>query len=865
MLNPKRGWPLAISGLLLAFIFCHLTTSAKWTAEFTAPQGTNPSVGKYEKVELGVDLPEEINCAVNAFLDSRKGECWDQNMINWTECNNLDPQKGMLNPFAQEDVNLKAVFTSPTGKTTRRYGFFYRRFVRLNKHTPPAGIPDGYDSWQEVSTDYHWRIRFAPDEIGQWSVNVFLEVPNYNINQQLPTTLFFNVVPSNKKGYVSAVPNRKYLKYEETGESFFGTGENIPSGNFYGMHKNPNQPLGNWCSNYDVLKSFNTEMNRYIDELASAGGKLFRVVLENIGYSPEWEQLGCYDCRQGAAWEFDQILEKVEGLDMYINLWFQGHAEFKNPHPWCGLPLYAWDNHPYKIGLSLTDPKEFFRNADAIHMFKRRLRYIDSRWGYSPHVLSYELLSEANETYPTSDLYASPQLQLEMQDWMREMSDYIRNDLTENRKRHLITTSFAQGYYIQTPGIQYPVWGLPNMDLINIHYYHPFEGTNYITRSNIVDGLWNQYHKPIMFNELGSSHRHRMEAFTDMNQHNNIWATSMMGNYSCGFNWYVYESHMVDRQFYKDLKPLTDFMQGIDLAGFDWTPKKSKSHYPSVANDWIENFYNTNKLTYSDQAFGWAHNRSYYGYNLNLSPDNAAYFGNNIPREVRSGDSLNNQLTATVHGKLRYTNFERCQFTTNPLQLNNDYPITNWPGSKYLVGCISDPGNNTTKYIPLINYAFMDPMRPMVACKVLLEGMKPRRHFRIDWYNTRVSGSPILTNYAQADPTGNLNIEVPATDYVCRDWAYKVEMLPLKAEPVYASKLTVYPNPTSGRVEVDLGGLVTEEGLLEVINTTGQVVFERKVDQVAQCEIDLSDHPKGVYFLRFTSNHNKQTQKLVLQ
>lgn len=873
MFSLKSEWFRAILGPVCILLIACCPLSATWNADIISPQDPNPSVGKYEKLELGVNLPSMINCAVKDYLENESGKCWDQDMINWNTCAITLPTSMWLNPFAPEDISLKAVFTSPTGKTTRRYGFFYRDFERaliLEDPSCPEIEGNEYNSWREVPTDYRWRIRFSPDEVGAWTVNVFLEVPNpnYNLSLQLPNSLTFNCTQSTKKGYVTTELNRQHLRYEDDESTFFGTGENLPFGEFMGMHKNPLSTCGNWCTEHDVLYQYNTEMNEYLDELHATGANMARITMNAPGYSPEWEQLGCYDCRQGAAWEFDQILEKADNLGIYIMLFIQGHGEFKDDVNWCSQFLYNWSNNPYLSINGLTGPSKFYGSQEARNYFKRRLRYIDARWGYSPAILSYELVSEADDVFAVKeDYYTNTQYQLDFKNWMSEMTDYVRNDLLENRKRHLLTASYTQLY--EPAAVTHNIWGLPNVDLVCLHYYHPHEATNYRTRFQLQHDMWNIYFKPVMFNEMGSSHSHRIEAFTDMNLHNNVWATTMMGGFSCGFNWYANEIHQDDKNFQRVLVTLTDFMEGENLADYQWFAKKSKSFSPPEAFNWIENFYMTSESLDAKKVIGWAHNRSYYAQNLNYHPDNVATLGPNFTREVESGDSLYNEITTLVHGKLRYTDEERCRFLNDPLDLTNDYPSTNWPisGSPDLISCTA---LGSPKDVPNYDNKLYDPMIPKPACYIDLVGLLPAEDYQTDFYNTRVSGPPVSSYTATTTANGELYVLMPATDYDHRDWAYKTYQVtsPIKkasGDSAPSWHFDLHPNPSQGLVMVDFANPVKEELTLQVLNPIGQVVWEQKIDQVVQYEIDLSNHPRGVFFVRLGNSEYSQTQKLILQ
>lgn len=76
----------------------------------------------------------------------------------------------------------------------------------------------------------------------------------------------------------------------------------------------------------------------------------------------------------------------------------------------------------------------------------------------------------------------------------------------------------------------------------------------------------------------------------------------------------------------------------------------------------------------------------------------------------------------------------------------------------------------------------------------------------------------------------------------------------------------VYPNPTSGKVKINLP--VAKQGCdINVINVLGQVVRTAKASAVTTGEtltLDLSDLQKGVYFVNIVVGAEKHTQKIIV-
>ncbi|MCB0637383.1 MAG: T9SS type A sorting domain-containing protein [Lewinella sp.] len=69
---------------------------------------------------------------------------------------------------------------------------------------------------------------------------------------------------------------------------------------------------------------------------------------------------------------------------------------------------------------------------------------------------------------------------------------------------------------------------------------------------------------------------------------------------------------------------------------------------------------------------------------------------------------------------------------------------------------------------------------------------------------------------------------------------------------VTTSHLQAYPNPTTGAVTVNLAGYLEQSATLEVVNTFGQLIVQRRLGVIESGteQVDLSAQPAGVYLLR---------------
>jgi hypothetical protein len=74
-----------------------------------------------------------------------------------------------------------------------------------------------------------------------------------------------------------------------------------------------------------------------------------------------------------------------------------------------------------------------------------------------------------------------------------------------------------------------------------------------------------------------------------------------------------------------------------------------------------------------------------------------------------------------------------------------------------------------------------------------------------------------------------------------------------------SQRLTIYPNPTTGLFTIEG---VQEKAMVKVFNTFGVSVFESELSLPAQ--VDLSNRPKGIYFIRMETETDFYFKKIVL-
>ncbi len=587
-------------------------------------------VPKFEKMEIGIGLKQELQDKIENYLAN--------------SCNTQ--QDNCINPFNDEEISLEITLNPPSGNSFTKYGFYMKDYQILADGIV-AGFLDGYE---EVPTNYPWKIRIAPDELGEWSYSVkaFLGVGQTHV--QIPGEYLgsFQCSESNNKGFIEVGENSRYLRYSGTHESFFVIGENIESHWLNPIIANNNYPL-------------------WLQQLHENGGNYFEsyMLSHNIGF--EREQLNNYANdytwvyydflnegwgqgsgnsimpnqtlnRQMNAWELDRLLVLAKSLDIKVQIQNGNSGTFPYPDMLVGKTPEeiqdvlnsgdggAWMNNdwmnncyntnslnPNADNEEITDVVkyiDYLTSPMARKFLKKQYRYISSRWGYSTALSTYELSGEADGIFGLklkhNDVHdveeASPLIKFQNETYLRNWANDISDYLDELHDPHLITLSCRTGY---TPASDETLNDF-FVDLINYSWYG-LAKNEYHNLEDFIGVIRPEFNNsPFLIGEIGLP---EMLPQTRNYFHSNLWGTAFSGAVGAGLNWSWNIVHDPALNYYTDFKPLALFMEGIDFEENNWQPHKSFSIDESV-----EQFYMTNAE--GKQAMGWLHNRSAYWANV---------------------------------------------------------------------------------------------------------------------------------------------------------------------------------------------------------------------------------------------------------
>ena len=77
-------------------------------------------------------------------------------------------------------------------------------------------------------------------------------------------------------------------------------------------------------------------------------------------------------------------------------------------------------------------------------------------------------------------------------------------------------------------------------------------------------------------------------------------------------------------------------------------------------------------------------------------------------------------------------------------------------------------------------------------------------------------------------------------------------------------EMRIYPNPSSDFITLDLSDYEMETYSIEIVNSTGQTVSKQKIHS-SKVVLDISSYPKGIYFIKVSSNNFIKTEKVIFK
>ena len=228
-------------------------------------------------------------------------------------------------------------------------------------------------------------------------------------------------------------------------------------------------------------------------------------------------KIGDIDLKVARTW--DAIIASADRHNVYVQIAIQHHGQYSrkvNPN---------WAENPWNVanGGFLNAPEEFFTDARARALTKRKLRYMVARYGYSPHIMAWELWNEVQFSAAAQDGKWD-----DVAAWHREMTDFLR---AQDIYDHLVTTSSEVPPEVFAPVDYYQKHAYP-INLIPVLSGEHFTGKEWPA-------------KPEFVGEFGPDNtKDRPDEWT---MHSGLWAGLMSDNAGAAQYW---EGDRVERDNY---------------------------------------------------------------------------------------------------------------------------------------------------------------------------------------------------------------------------------------------------------------------------------------------------------------------------
>ncbi|GAG34102.1 unnamed protein product, partial [marine sediment metagenome] len=179
--------------------------------------------------------------------------------------------------------------------------------------------------------------------------------------------------------------------------------------------------------------------------------------------------------------------------------------------------------------------------------YQRMLRYVMARWGYSSHIMSWELCSEM-------DLVSDYQrVRRQIMGWHTRCAKTIRQF---DQNSHMITTNFAN--IKRDP----EVLRMPEVMYTGTNYYHAQMGPQ---MRNVIFPSRASMGKPAFMTEAGYDWRGSSAETTTKYLHLCLWSSYMIPfSGAATYWWWVF---IDDKDLYPMFRPLVEYAAGEDMRG----------------------------------------------------------------------------------------------------------------------------------------------------------------------------------------------------------------------------------------------------------------------------------------------------------
>jgi hypothetical protein len=174
---------------------------------------------------------------------------------------------------------------------------------------------------------------------------------------------------------------------------------------------------------------------------------------------------------------------------------------------------------------------------------------------------------------------------------------------------------------------------------------------------------------------------------------------------------------------------------------------------------------------------------------------------------------------------------------------------------------------------------------PLIINGIPITGLKPNTSYYIDFFDTRMgsaSNLPSVTTPIISNSSGEITLDINilcyiGTDSTEADFAFTLydpsssyrtndSTKNIQIQDGKDYKIVVTPNPSKGIYSIELQCTTIDTPILYFIfDDIGKLVYSGNGDINTISLIDISNNPKGVYFLKTSANSINKYFKLILQ
>ncbi len=447
----------------------------------------------------------------------------------------FDTDADFVNPFDMYEIDIRAVFTTPSGEKIT-YPAFLRRpgrdlnndfVIDRNGTVYDYNFDTGRFDFVRNEADI-WCVRFSWNEIGTYSFS--FEMTFNGVSSSHPGGTF-TVTGSDQKGpIVKSKINPSYLVYRDSGEQFFAIGMNN-------------------AQNWDTFG-----YTRALEAIEKNGGNFARIwtgtdygynslTIENWSYGP-----GMYNLDMAEA--YDRVTRVAREKDIKLQVCFDSFSALsKDKNSYGQFDTSSIYN--VKNGGFISVPSDFWTNEDCRKDYMNRVRYLMARSMWDTNIALWELMNEINGTCNMGD----NKVQKAAAGWLSDMRDFI---LSVDPYDRPVGVSFHTGNSLDS-------WkklaGNCNLDYIQVHQYSAYDVASAM---KVLETNAHRYSDMAVIGEFGSMDNDRAKDPDWLYVHIGLWSGIHTGAFGTPMYWFHQE--LIEAGYDRYLSSVVNYVNAFDFV-----------------------------------------------------------------------------------------------------------------------------------------------------------------------------------------------------------------------------------------------------------------------------------------------------------